>query len=401
MFLDKIIHQDLDASITFWLSVIPRAIELIQNVDQPTTLRASLADGLANIGVHVFEKLEHQKQIILISVLTGCGYDEDGSVRSSAIRALAVFVLFPSLREDLCYIENTTESILRIIKDPSALIRAKVSWALGNVVDALLIFKGSTTVNEELLKQIFSTSLESTNDNDRVKVNAVRTLGNLMTILSQKHLKETAWIELFEQAIKNLHRLLMKGGNFKVQWNICYSFSSLMKNPVLFEDGIKNRWQEIVFPALCNIIKISPNFKVRTNACIAFMVPKNRIDFGGHFINIWNCLLMALEQSNNLTDFNEYKHRDTLQDQICMVICHLINLMRLDDVVAMKNELFPLMDITKQNWNRVFNRWLPECQDKILAACASLTVTAKNCKSAEQKNSIEILLSCFKPIEQF
>jgi peptidyl-tRNA hydrolase len=75
--------------------------------------------------------------------------------------------------------------------------------------------------------------------------------------------------------------------------------------------------------------------------------------------------------------------------------------MRPDDIVAMKNELYPLMDITKQNWNRVFNRWLPECQDKILSACANLTALSKKCKSAEQKNAIEIFVSCFKPLEQF
>ena len=129
-------------SITFWMELLPSVVEIIQDTENQTPLlRASLSDALANIGVHVFEKMDHQKHILLISVLTGCGYDENISVRASAIRALAVYVVFPSLREDLCYIENTTESILRIIRDPNVLIRIKTSWALGNIVDALLMNK--------------------------------------------------------------------------------------------------------------------------------------------------------------------------------------------------------------------------------------------------------------------
>lgn len=382
----------------FWLTEMPSIVEKIQDITQPPALRASLADGLANIGVHIFEKLEHQKQILLISILTGCSYDDDSSVKSSAIRALAVYVLFPSLRTDLCFVENTIESILRIIKDPNVLQRTKASWALGNVVDALLIVKDTQMINEKLLKQIFETSLEGTNDNDRVKMNAVRIIGNLFTLLTREHLADNSWLKLFQDSVQSLHSLLLNCGNVKVKWNVCYSFASLMKNSTLFTPGLKLKWQNLVFPALCSTIRTSPNFKVRINACIAFTIP-NRENFGGFFIEIWCCLLAALEQSNNLTDFNEYKHRDTLQDQLCSSICHILTIATSDDVIPMKNEVFPLIDITKQNWNRVFNRWLPECQGKILTAAESL----KNipCKSSEHKNSVEILVSCFKPLDQF
>lgn len=395
---DKKNVQDLEDAVSFWMNVMPSVVEKVQDNTQPPALRASLADGLANIGVHVFEKLEHQKQILLISILTGCSYDDDANVKSSAIRALAVYVLFPSLRDDLCFVENTIESILRIIKDQNVLTRTKASWSLGNVVDALMLIRGSQSINERLMRQIFETTLDATTDNDRVKVNAVRTIGNLMTLLTSKQLKEDSWLKLFEKSVQSLHNLLLSCGNVKVKWNVCYSFSSLMKNSVFFEKGLKFKWQELVFPALCDTIKASPNFKVRINACAAFTIP-SRENFGGFFLNIWSCLLVALEQSNNLTDFNEYKHRDTLQDQLCSSICHVISVSTAEDVVQMKNEVFPLIDITKQNWNRVFNRWLPECQGKIFTAATNLKKIES--KSSEQRNSVEILISCFQPIEQF
>ena len=385
-------------AIGFWMNVLPSIVEKIQDSTQPAGVRASLADGLANIGVHVFEKLQHPKQMLLISILTGCSYDEDGNVRSSAIRALAVYILFPSRREDLCYVENTIESILRIIKDTNVLTRTKASWSLGNAVDALLMTRDIQSINNVLLLQIYETSLEGTKDNDKVKVNAVRTIGNLLTLMTRDQLKEKIWQATFERSVQSLHNLLMNCGNVKVKWNACYSFSSLMKNKFFYEPSLKFKWQELAFPSLCTVIQSSPNFKVRINACAAFSIP-SRDNFGTFFVDIWSVLLIALEQSNNLTDFNEYKHRDTLQDQLCSSMCHFIAIATVEDVVPMKNQVFPLIDITKQNWNRVFNRWLPECQGKVFNAIESLKNLAL--KTTEQKNSIEILMSCFQPIEQF
>jgi hypothetical protein len=319
-------------------------------------------------------------------------------VKSSAIRALAVYVLFPSLRTDLCFVENTIESILRIIKDPNVLQRTKASWALGNVVDALLIVRDTQTINETLLRQIFATSLEGTTDNDRVKMNAVRIAGNLFSLVTREQLADELWLKLVQETVQSLHSLLLKCGNVKVKWNVCYSFGSLMKNPIFFDPSLKFKWQELVFPALCSTIRTSPNFKVRINACATFTIP-SRENFAAFFIDIWSCLLVALEQSNNLTDFNEYKHRDTLQDQLCSSICHILTVAGPEDVKQMKDEVFPLIDITKQNWNRVFNRWLPENQGRVLAAAESLKKIAW--KSSEQKNSVDILVACFEPVEQF
>ncbi|XP_070497280.1 HEAT repeat-containing protein 6 [Chironomus tepperi] len=393
--------QDVDLCLTFWIRIIPAVFDNIQNVNQSPTLRAYLADSLANIGVFIFEKLDTIKQIQLKSILTGCCYDEDSIVKSSAVRALAVYVLFPSLREDLCFIENTTESVLRIIKDQNVVARTKASFGLANVVDGLLIIRETVSINDKLFKEIVETCLQSATDNDRVKVNAVRTLGNLIILLKESHLGSANWLTLFEKSIQVLNNQLTTCNNVKVKWNVCYSFSSMMKNPLVFEAGIKVLWQQAVFNALCNIIETSPNFKVRTNACLALTTPQNRKDYEKYFWTIWNSLLIALEQSNNLTDFNEYKHRDALQDQLCTAICHFLSLAAIEDVIQMKNHLFPLMDVTKQNWDRVINRLPPESHNQVINACNSIKNMESNCKNSEQKNSIGIILSCFQSVEDF
>lgn len=391
----------MDLSLVFWIRILPNVFENIQDSNQSPTFRASLADSLSNIGVHNFEKLDFLKQTQLKSILTGCCYDEDPNVRSSAVRALSLYVLFPSLREDLCFIENTIESVLRIIKDQNLLSRTKSSFGLANIVDSLLNIKDTVTISENLQRQIIEICLEAANDNDRVKVNIVRTLGNSIVLLTNKQLENATWQSLFKKSIEVFTHQLASCSSAKVKWNICFAFSSIMKNLIIFEDDLRKKWQSSVFKQLTATIGSSPNFKVRTNACIALMTPKKRAHYGDFFIDIWKCLLFALEQSNNLTDFNEYKHRDALQDQLCAAICHFLTLTSIDDVISMKNHLFPLIDGTKQNWNRVSNRLPPESQSEVLKACNTIEVLSGTYKNSEQKNSIDILKSCFQPIEQF
>lgn len=391
----------MDLSLAFWIRILPNVFENIQDINQSPTFRASLADSLSNIGVHNFEKLDFIKQTQLKSILTGCCYDEDVNVRSSAVRALSLYVLFPSLREDLCFIENTIESVLRIIKDQNLLSRTKSSFGLANIVDSLLIIKDTVAINENLQLQIVESCLSAANDNDRVKVNVFRALGNSILLLTRKQLDTEKWQSIFERSIEALNQQLISSSGAKVKWNICHALSTIMKNLSVFDEDLKKKWQPTVYRQLTSTIENSPNFKVRTNACIALMTPKQQSHYGEYFIDIWNCLLVALEQSNNLTDFNEYKHRDALQDQLCSALSHLMSLTTIDDVNVMKKCLFPLIDVTKQNWNRVINRVPPEHQSELLKACKILQLLENECKNSEQKNSVELLVSCFKPIEQF
>lgn len=375
--------------------------ENIQDSNQSPNFRASLADSLSNIGVHNFEKLDFMKQTQLKSILTGCCYDEDVNVRSSAVRALSLYVLFPSLREDLCFIENTIESVLRIIKDQNILSRTKSSFALANIVDSLLIIKETVMINEKLHLQIVESCLHAANDNDRVKVNVFRALGNSLLLLNRKQFDAPVWQNIFEKSIEALSQQLTSSSGAKVKWNICHSFSAIMKNMSIFDDDMKKKWQPIVYRQLNSTIENSPNFKVRTNACIALMTPKERKYYGEYFIDIWNCLLIALEQSNNLSDFNEYKHRDALQDQLCSAISHFLSLTSIEDVTLMKKCLFPLIDVTKQNWNRVINRLPPEQQSELLKGFKLLKILGDDAKNSEQKNSVELLISCFKPVDEY
>lgn len=58
------------------------------------------------------------------------------------------------------------------------------------------------------------------------------------------------------------------------------------------------------------------NLKVRINAAVALASPTCRNHYGRFFLPVWISLFKALENSQHVDDFNEYKHRDNLIEQV-------------------------------------------------------------------------------------
>lgn len=46
---------------------------------------------------------------------------------------------FEYIPTDICYIENTTEAIIKLMQDDSLQARIKASWALANITDVLVV----------------------------------------------------------------------------------------------------------------------------------------------------------------------------------------------------------------------------------------------------------------------
>lgn len=75
-----------------------------------------------------------------------------------------------------------------------------------------------------------------------------------------------------------------------------------------------------MFNALMELVMGFRNFKVRINAAVALSSPTKREQYGQFFLPVWTSLLKALENSHNMEDFSEYKHRDHLVDQVRLSI---------------------------------------------------------------------------------
>lgn len=390
----------------FWRNMMPIVVSHIRrDFEEISTVRIALCDSLSNIGILTFENMAHPGQISLLSFLSGVSSDssEEILVRAAAIRALAVFALYPSLIGDLVFIENTAELTLDLIKSSNLIVRIKSFWSLGNISDALIEKEAkvaqakSENISDDLFYRLISASIIACNDNDKVRCNAVRTLGNLLRLITDAHFhdnnKKLNWLKIFELAICKLTDCIRSSGNAKVKWNTCYAISNLMRNRAIFQITNLN-WQETLYSALNYVIVHHSNFKVRINAAIAITNIADRSHFGVHYERFWISVLEAIEQSHNLENFHEYNHRDNLQDQLCLALSHLIGLATNDDLLILKKYLLPHVEIIHNTWKRVLNRMVPEKADPLLS-CRVILLERRRHQEAlplEHKNAIEFLI---------
>jgi len=74
-----------------------------------------------------------------MTMMLGIASDPDPLVRGSAARALGVFVLFTSVRDDLTFVADAANAIITCMEDENLGVRVKAAWAMANVTDALVL----------------------------------------------------------------------------------------------------------------------------------------------------------------------------------------------------------------------------------------------------------------------
>lgn len=401
--LDSLAHEmsnyltvslnDIEECKQFWLTILPGAVEKIEDPETNNIIKATLCDFLSNIGVQIFERLDHTEQMELVKILSRISCSEEPTVKSASVRVLAVYALFPSMKEDLCFVENTAELILPLMKESNLFVRLRTSWSLSNLSESILTNTSSDydRISDSLLQRLLQSTIESTLDNDKVKSNAVRTLGNLLCLILPKHIEDLTWKHLIFECIDKLVISMKTGNNAKVKWNACYAVGNLVKNQHLFITNSDFNWQQNVFDNLCFMLN-NVNFKVRINASAALQKIESRYLYGNHFIPIWKSLILALERSDNLVDFNEYNHRDNLQEQLCLGFCHFLNLADTYNLYLMSGELQQRKDLIKSIWKRVLYRIIPERAVTLLSTATMLQELSKT------NTQIKCLSDCFPNI---
>lgn len=85
--------------------------------------------------------------------------------------------------------------------------------------------------------------------------------------------------------------------------------------------------QDELFTALLEALADCKNFKVRISAAVALASLRKRSKYGDGemFIKVWVETLKALETSDELTDFTEFKHKENLQEQVSIRLHYLLN----------------------------------------------------------------------------
>uniref|UniRef100_UPI0037E7AC83 HEAT repeat-containing protein 6 n=1 Tax=Semicossyphus pulcher TaxID=241346 RepID=UPI0037E7AC83 len=326
--------------VQFWSDVLSGPLNGALQNEQHPTLQTSACETLSSILPQAFAQLPDKTQLMCITVLLGLTYSDNYLVKTAAVRALGVYILFPCLREDVMFVADTANTILAALDDRSPNVRAKAAWSLGNLTDTLIVNMESVGVDfqeelsDMLLLKMLQSATRASDDKDRVKSNAVRALGNLLHFLRQSQLTRSAFQRPLEEAVRALVKTVQSEATMKVRWNACCALGNAFRNPSLPLDSAP--WSSDAFSALCHVVTSCKNFKVRIKSAAALAVPAHRCCYGDtkRFSCVWRSLATALENSEDTNDFLEYRYSASLRHTLSQALLHLLSLSQSQDMPA-------------------------------------------------------------------
>uniref|UniRef100_A0AAQ5Y732 HEAT repeat-containing protein 6 n=1 Tax=Amphiprion ocellaris TaxID=80972 RepID=A0AAQ5Y732_AMPOC len=327
--------------VQFWSEVLSGPLNGALQNEQHPTLQASACDTLSSILPQAFAQLPDKTQMMCITVLLGLTYIENYLVKTAAVRALGIYVLFPCLREDVMFVADTANTVLAALDDRSTNVRAKAAWSLGNLTDTLINIgvDFQEEFSDMLLLKMLQAATRAAADKDRVKSNAVRALGNLLHFLRESQMTRSAFQRPLEDAVRALVKTVQSEATMKVRWNACYALGNAFRNPALPLG--KSPWSHDAFAALCHVVTSCKNFKVRIKSAAALAVPAHRGCYGDtkRFSCVWQSLATALENSEDTNDFLEYRYSASLRHTLSHALLHLLSVSQLQDMTALRESL--------------------------------------------------------------
>ncbi|KAI3373664.1 hypothetical protein L3Q82_022254 [Scortum barcoo] len=309
--------------VMFWSEVLSGPLNAALQNEQHPTLQTSACDTLSSILPQAFAQLPDKTQLMCITVLLGLTYSENYLVKTAAVRALGVYILFPCLREDVMFVADTANTILAALDDRSPNVRAKAAWSLGNLTDTLIVNMESVGANfqEELSDMLLLKMLQA----------ATRASGDK----DRSQLTRSAFQRPLEDAVRALVKTVQSEATMKVRWNACYALGNAFRNPALPLDSAT--WSSDAFSSLCHVVTSCKNFKVRIKSAAALAVPAHRGCYGDteRFSCVWHSLAKALENSEDTNDFLEYRYSASLRHTLSQALMHLLAVSQPEDMPAL------------------------------------------------------------------
>ncbi|KAG1453298.1 hypothetical protein G6F55_008215 [Rhizopus delemar] len=312
--------------VEWWKSMIERYLQ--QASANVPTVRAAACDCFASMSKDIFESLHYRHQRLAITLLYPLASDSDANVRAAACRALGVFVLFPSLKEDSLFVSDMMKAILAQKDEKITLILVRSSWALANMCDALVMesekeeFKLREYMSTSEWIDVLTFSTKASTDNEKLRSNAVRAIGSLLRVTPKEYFDNTRIMSLVSHAMDGLVKNI-ETGSLKTRWNACHATSNMFLNPY-FPIGYMNEggiypWTQTIYEALIQSLLQCKNFKVRINACLALSTPKSREKYGNKLEMIMSSISEAWKKCQENEGYSEIKYRNQLESQVDVV----------------------------------------------------------------------------------
>ncbi|KAL2539022.1 ARM repeat superfamily protein [Forsythia ovata] len=366
-----------------WSEAIVKHMPMI--IQHSTAMvRAAAITCFAGMTSSVFFSLPQDKQDFAIrSSIDAALSDDVPSVRSAACRAIGVIACFPQIFHRTEILEKFIQAAEHNAHDSLVSVRIAASWALANIcdsirhcIDAQPFETGSMASREgaRFISLLADSALRLASDNDKVKANAVRALGNLARfvqftnqlaahgepidcvhstvidngqILSKDDLNGRSdsfqsvssgnfyWLGKMVQAFLSC----MTTGNVKVQWNVCHALSNLFFNKTLKLQYMD--WAPSVFSILLLLLRDSSNFKIRIQAAAALAVPESINDYGRSYYDVLHGVEHILENfsRDQISAPSNFKYLIALEKQLTSTMLHVLGLASRTDHLAVQDLL--------------------------------------------------------------
>eukprot|EP00026_Physarum_polycephalum_P001431 Phypoly_transcript_01432.p1 GENE.Phypoly_transcript_01432~~Phypoly_transcript_01432.p1 ORF type:complete len:1125 (+),score=151.07 Phypoly_transcript_01432:404-3376(+) len=389
--------------------------------DTSPQVRASICTTFSHISPKAAEVLELDQRITMLSLVSSLISDEQPNVRAAAARTIGVYILIPVFREDASFVCDAATQLVAAMDDQNLNVRIRACWSLANLCDSLVSLQDSPVIEDipvTIIVSVCVCCLKATHENDKIKCNAVRALGNFARFAphvllchspaishppnnSPNNAQPTLLCRVARSLVDSLlspdsstpnsnpnnnskpsnqNASANSAGSsaVKVRWNACYAIGNLLRNKDVFIDDQKS-WLPQVFDALTNITKMGKNFKIRINAAMALAVISDREHYGEHFCNILRAVIEGLENMEEIEDFSEFKYKENLHLQLGNTCAHLVSL-------AAASDMENLSDILTTKYSVIFTTLdflhskqpapsLPEIYNKFRGFYASKNIT--------------------------
>ncbi|KAJ3190954.1 HEAT repeat-containing protein 6 [Irineochytrium annulatum] len=281
-------------------------------------------------------------RIACASITLGMLTDDDPNVKCSACRALGVFVTYASMRDDRLFLLDVATALPTLSADARLNVRVRVSWALANLCDALVvlvqppptdtggdIITGTIGLEEvgfgdSAFDSLVKSSIRLSIDNEKCRSNGVRALGNIIRVCPRKYLIAQAESTVKDAAMAVIKNL--EAGAFKNRWNAAHAAQNILRADHI--PLVSVSWRDPILTALTTATRSCKNFKVRINAAAALCGPRGGAAVYGGKDKV-QAMIKVLEEAKATagiledSTFGEFRYKEQLEEQLHQTIEHL------------------------------------------------------------------------------
>ncbi|KYR01222.1 HEAT repeat-containing protein [Tieghemostelium lacteum] len=322
--------------------------EILQQLvsDSIPQIRSAICNCLSNITSSKFQTLPISTQLFCISVIIGLISDESPLVKASACRSIGILIKLESLQDDTSFLSKSALCLTKSMNDSNINVKIKACWSLANLCDHFVTLK---TTNPEIFndipEEIFITLLEvlllASQDNPKIRSNAVRALGNfarfasktlLSSIVDSQKSTQTVLERIINSLLSNASDPSTSFNFVKVKWNSCYALGNIFQNDEIEFTG-DQPWLSRIYSTLVTLVRTCKNYKTRINAtCSLASIGHTRLKYGVYYRQILECLLDSLRNINSISDTSEFQYKDNLERQSELALIHLLSEMSMDEI---------------------------------------------------------------------